>query len=151
MATPEEWDQLKKFALRLFERGNQLAAARGLILADTKYEFDKRHGEIVLMDEIHTPDSSRYFYADGFDERQQKGEKQKQLSKEFVREWLIQNEFMGKEGQTIPEMTDEWIDTISKRYIELYEKVTGSDFQPQDLENQEVYNRILSRLEEFKV
>ena len=151
LATPEEWDHLKKFALRLFERGNQLAAARGLILADTKYEFGKRHGEIMLMDEIHTPDSSRYFYADGFDERQQKGEKQKQLSKEFVREWLIQNEFMGKEGQTIPEMTDEWIDTISKRYIELYEKVTGSDFQPQDLENQEVYNRILSRLEEFKV
>ena len=150
LATPEEWDQLKKFALRLFERGNQLAAAQGLILADTKYEFGKRNGEIVLMDEIHTPDSSRYFYADGFAERQQKGEKQKQLSKEFVREWLIQNEFMGKEGQTIPEMTDDWIDTISKRYIELYEKVTGSDFQPQDLNDNEVYERIVGRLRAIK-
>ena len=100
------------------------------------------------MDEIHTPDSSRYFYAEGFEERQQRGEKQKQLSKEFVREWLIQNEFMGKEGQTVPEMTDEWIDTISKRYIELYEKVTGMAFVPEILSDEEVYGKVTAYLEE---
>jgi phosphoribosylaminoimidazole-succinocarboxamide synthase len=143
LATEAEWDTIKTYARAIFERGKELARKQGLILADTKYEFGKRKGEIVLMDEIHTPDSSRYFYADGFEERQGKGEKQKQLSKEFVREWLIQNEFMGKEGQTVPEMTDEWIQTISNRYIELYEKVTGSSFQPKQLLENEIYNRIV--------
>jgi phosphoribosylaminoimidazole-succinocarboxamide synthase len=121
-----------------------------LILADTKYEFGKRNGQIVLMDEIHTPDSSRYFYADGFSERQEKGEKQKQLSKEFVREWLIQNEFMGKEGQTVPAMTDEWVETISKRYIELYEKVTGTLFTPQHLEEEENFKIISAALSKYQ-
>ena len=110
-----------------------MAKKQGLILADTKYEFGKIDGEIVLMDEIHTPDSSRYFYADGFEERQLSGERQKQLSKEFVREWLISNHFMGKEGQQIPEMSDEWVQVISKRYIELYEKLIGYAFQPLEL------------------
>ncbi|MBD0366935.1 MAG: phosphoribosylaminoimidazolesuccinocarboxamide synthase, partial [Flavisolibacter sp.] len=105
---------------------------------------------IMLMDEIHTPDSSRYFYADGFEERQQRGEKQKQLSKEFVREWLIGNEFMGKEGQTVPEMTDEWVHTISLRYIELYEKVIGKQFIPQNLNDDELYDRVLKTLEKLK-
>jgi phosphoribosylaminoimidazole-succinocarboxamide synthase len=147
LATPEEWTRLKKYALALFERGKQLAIKQGLILADTKYEFGKRNGEIVLMDEIHTPDSSRYFYADGFDERQSKGEKQKQLSKEFVREWLIQNEFMGKEGQTVPEMDDEWVNTISKRYIELFEKVTGTGFKPASLSETELKKTITERIQ----
>jgi phosphoribosylaminoimidazole-succinocarboxamide synthase len=147
LATAEEWEEIKSYALGLFARGQELAAARGLILADTKYEFGKRDGKIVLMDEIHTPDSSRYFYADGFDERQQKGEKQKQLSKEFVREWLIANEFMGKTGQTVPDMGDEWVETISNRYIELFEKVTGSKFQPQPLSDEESFSIISKRLE----
>lgn len=125
LATAEEWTVLEKYALQLFERGKQIAAEQGLILVDTKYEFGKIGDTIYLMDEIHTPDSSRYFYADGFEERQTKGERQQQLSKEFVREWLIANNFMGKEGQTVPEMSETWIDTISKRYIELYEKVIG--------------------------
>jgi phosphoribosylaminoimidazole-succinocarboxamide synthase len=114
----------------LFERGRQIASSRGLILADTKYEFGLLNNEICLMDEVHTPDSSRYFYADGFDERQQAGQKQKQLSKEFVREWLISHNFMGKEGQTVPPMDEDWIYTISQRYIELYEKVIGTSFHP---------------------
>ncbi|MBB1285643.1 phosphoribosylaminoimidazolesuccinocarboxamide synthase [Flavisolibacter sp. BT320] len=146
LATEEEWNQIKQYALALFERGKSLALKQGLILADTKYEFGKRNGQIVLMDEIHTPDSSRYFYADGFDERQQKGEKQKQLSKEFVREWLIQNEFMGKEGQTVPEMSDEWVETISNKYIELYEKLTGKAFQPMQMDEEEMYGRIVEAL-----
>ena len=132
LATKNEWKILSDYALQLFERGKEIAAKRGLILADTKYEFGKIDNEIYLMDEIHTPDSSRYFYADGFDERQQKGERQKQLSKEFVREWLIENNFMGKEGQTVPEMNDEWVNTISQRYIELYETVIGEKFIPQE-------------------
>ncbi|SHF43340.1 phosphoribosylaminoimidazolesuccinocarboxamide synthase [Flavisolibacter ginsengisoli] len=146
----DEWTQIKTYALALFERGKELALKQGLILADTKYEFGKRHGQIVLMDEIHTPDSSRYFYADGFAERQEKGEKQKQLSKEFVREWLIQNEFMGKEGQTVPAMSDEWVETISKRYIELYEKVTGTLFTPQDLEEEENFKLIAAALSKYQ-
>ena len=128
LATAEEWTVLEKYALALFERGKEIATKQGLILVDTKYEFGRLNGEIVLMDEIHTPDSSRYFYAEGFEERQIKGERQKQLSKEFVREWLIANNFMGKEGQSIPEMSEEWINTISERYIELYEKVIGKKF-----------------------
>jgi phosphoribosylaminoimidazole-succinocarboxamide synthase len=130
LATQADWNILEKYALALFEKGKEIAASKGLILADTKYEFGKIGDTIYLMDEVHTPDSSRYFYADGFEARQASGEKQKQLSKEFVREWLIANNFMGKEGQTVPEMSDEWIDTISKRYIELFEKVSGDKFQP---------------------
>ena len=148
-ATEKEWNSIRQYALDLFARGKELALKQGLILGDTKYEFGKRNEEIVLMDEIHTPDSSRYFYAEGFEGRQQKGEKQKQLSKEFVREWLIQNEFMGKEGQTVPEMTDEWVETISKRYIELYDKVTGSRFVQENLTQQQVYNQIVIALEKI--
>ena len=118
LASEDEWHELENYALKLFEKGRSIATSRNLILADTKYEFGKIGDEIFLMDEIHTPDSSRYFLSEGFEERQLKGEKQKQLSKEFVREWLIANNFMGKEGQSVPEMTDEWIDTISQRYIE---------------------------------
>jgi phosphoribosylaminoimidazole-succinocarboxamide synthase len=132
---------LEKYTLDLFARGRELAAKRGLILVDTKYEFGKISDTIYLMDEIHTPDSSRYFYAKGFEERQAKGEKQQQLSKEFVREWLIANNFMGKEGQTVPIMTDEWVETISKRYIELYEQVIGEPFRPQSLSDEEIYQR----------
>ncbi|MBO9620086.1 MAG: phosphoribosylaminoimidazolesuccinocarboxamide synthase [Niabella sp.] len=147
LATTEEWEQLEQLALALFKRGRELAAKQGLILVDTKYEFGKKDGAIILMDEIHTPDSSRYFYADGFEERLQANEKQKQLSKEFVREWLIANNFMGKEGQQVPEMSDEWITTISNRYIELYEKVIGAAFQPETLTNEELYKRIVEKLD----
>jgi phosphoribosylaminoimidazole-succinocarboxamide synthase len=147
IATGEDWSILEKYALALFERGKEIAAKRGLILVDTKYEFGKLDGKIVLMDEVHTPDSSRYFYADGFEERQQKGERQKQLSKEFVREWLIANNFMGKQGQTVPVMDAEWVNTISKRYIELYEHVIGETFVPQDLSDDETYERIMKSLE----
>ena len=142
----DEWKEIENYALKLFEKGKEIAAKRNLILADTKYEFGERNGKIVLMDEIHTPDSSRYFYADGFEERQEKSEKQKQLSKEFVREWLIINEFMGKEGQIIPEMTDEWVETISQRYIDLYEAVTGETFFRQQLSEDEVYYSTLNAL-----
>lgn len=133
LATAEEWETLSNYALQLFDRGKSIAAKQGLILVDTKYEFGKLDGKIVLMDEIHTPDSSRYFYADGFEERQANAQRQKQLSKEFVREWLIENNFMGKEGQVVPPMSDEWVETISKRYIELYEKVIGQQFVPFDV------------------
>jgi phosphoribosylaminoimidazole-succinocarboxamide synthase len=149
LATAKEWEVLEKYTLRLFARGKEIAAKRGLILVDTKYEFGKIGDEIYLMDEIHTPDSSRYFYADGFEERQKSGERQKQLSKEFVREWLIANNFMGKEGQTVPDMSDEWIDTISKRYIELYEKVIGQPFKPEKLSVEETELRILNALKEL--
>jgi phosphoribosylaminoimidazole-succinocarboxamide synthase len=150
LATEKEWAILSKYALALFERGKEIAARQGLILVDTKYEFGKIADTIYLMDEIHTPDSSRYFYADGFAQRQEKGERQKQLSKEFVREWLIANDFMGKEGQTVPEMTTEWIDTISKRYIELYEKVIGEHFIPQALSDKETNERIIASLNKLK-
>ena len=146
LATEADWKILCSYALQLFARGKEIAAKQGLILVDTKYEFGKMGDVIYLMDEIHTPDSSRYFYAEGFEERQQKGERQKQLSKEFVREWLIENNFMGKEGQTVPVMSDEWVDTISKRYIELYEKVIGSTFVPQQLSDEETYERIIAAL-----
>ena len=151
LATDKEWDLLSHYALSLFKRGKDIAAKQGLILADTKYEFGKSGNEILLMDEIHTPDSSRYFYAEGFEERQEKNERQKQLSKEFVREWLIANNFMGKEGQPVPEMSDEWIDTISKRYIELYEKIIGEKFIPQSLSENEtisLINNSLKRISE---
>lgn len=150
LVTAAEWEILNDHALELFERGKQIAAKRGLILVDTKYEFGKLDGKIVLMDEVHTPDSSRYFYAEGFEERQQKGERQKQLSKEFVREWLISNNFMGKAGQTVPVMTDDWVDTISKRYIELYEKVIGEKFVPVKLSDEETRLLILQALEKLQ-
>jgi phosphoribosylaminoimidazole-succinocarboxamide synthase len=147
LATASDWAVLEKYALALFQKGKEIAAHRGLILVDTKYEFGKIGDTIYLMDEIHTPDSSRYFYADGFEERQSKKEKQKQLSKEFVREWLIANNFMGKEGQTVPAMSAEWIDTISKRYIELYEQVIGEKFAPQKLSEEETYKVVCASLE----
>jgi phosphoribosylaminoimidazole-succinocarboxamide synthase len=142
---------LEKYALGLFERGKQIAADKGLILADTKYEFGKIGDTIYLMDEVHTPDSSRYFYADGFEARQASGEKQKQLSKEFVREWLIANNFMGKEGQTVPEMTNEWIDTISKRYIELFEKVSGKSFVPETVDDDSIVQKVTEALAQITV
>jgi phosphoribosylaminoimidazole-succinocarboxamide synthase len=146
LATPQEWEKLCSITLQLFAEGNKIAAKQGLILVDTKYEFGKIGDEIFLMDEIHTPDSSRYFYADGFEERQLNGERQKQLSKEFVREWLIENNFMGKEGQVVPHMSQEWISTISNRYIELYEKVIGQKFLPQTLSDDDVYKKIIEAL-----
>ena len=149
LATQQEWDVLKTYALQLFEKGKEIAANRGLILADTKYEFGKLGNDICLMDEVHTPDSSRYFYAEGFEEGHQKGERQKQLSKEFVRECLIANNFMGKEGQEVPAMSDEWVNTISLRYIELYEKVIGKQFIPEKLNDDETYTRILSSLKKY--
>jgi len=142
LVTPEQWNQLVDHALALFSKGKEMALQQGLILADTKYEFGFLNGTITLMDEIHTPDSSRFFYADGFEVRQKQGEKQKQLSKEFVREWLIENNFMGKEGQPVPPMTDEWIQTISQRYIELYERLIGQPFQPENLTVAEMQHRI---------
>jgi phosphoribosylaminoimidazole-succinocarboxamide synthase len=145
----EDYTILEKYTLALFERGKQLAAKRGLILADTKYEFGKIGDEIYLMDEIHTPDSSRYFYSEGFEERLKYNEPQKQLSKEFVREWLIANSFMGKEGQTVPEMSDDWIKTISNRYIELFEQLIGENFIPQDLTDAETERRIIASLKEL--
>lgn len=140
---------LEQYTRTLFERGKQIAAKQGLILVDTKYEFGKIAEEVYLMDEIHTPDSSRYFYAEGYEERQAKGERQKQLSKEFVREWLIANNFMGKVGQTVPHMNAAWISTISNRYIELYEKVIGSTFVPQLLTDEELYNSVVNALEKL--
>jgi phosphoribosylaminoimidazole-succinocarboxamide synthase len=149
LASAEDWAVLEKYALALFQRGKEIAAKQGLILVDTKYEFGKIGDTIFLMDEIHTPDSSRYFYAEGFEERQIKKEKQKQLSKEFVREWLIENNFMGKEGQTVPHMSTEWIDTISKRYIELYEQVIGEKFNPQKLTDEATYDLVAASLAKF--
>ena len=140
---------LEKYTHALFQRGKEMAAKQGLILVDTKYEFGKIGNTIYLMDEIHTPDSSRYFYADGYEARQAANERQKQLSKEFVREWLIANNFMGKEGQTVPEMNDEWISTISNRYIELYEKVIGEKFVPEELSDKETEERITAALKKI--
>lgn len=130
----EDYEQLEKYTLAIFERGTRIAAEKGLILVDTKYEFGKKDGVIYLMDEIHTPDSSRYFYADGYEERLAKGEKQRQLSKEFVREWLMANGFQGKEGQKVPEMTPDIVNGITDRYIELYEHITGEKFVKADTE-----------------
>ena len=149
IVSEEEYAQLEKYTLALFERGKQLAAQRGLILVDTKYEFGKIGDTIYLMDEIHTPDSSRYFYKDGFEERLQQNEPQQQLSKEFVREWLIANNFMGKEGQTVPAMSDEWIDTISKRYIQLYEQLIGEKFIPQEVSDAITEKNIVDSLIEI--
>ena len=129
----EDYEQLEKYTLALYRRGAEMAASKGLILVDTKYEFGKKDGRIILIDEIHTPDSSRYFYADGYEERLAKGEEQRQLSKEFVRQWLIANGFQGKEGQKVPEMTPEYCNSVADRYIELYEHIVGEPFVKTDL------------------
>ena len=150
LVTADDYEKIEKYSLQLFEKGKEIAAKRDLILVDTKYEFGKIGDEIYLMDEIHTPDSSRYFYADGFEARQNNGDKQKQLSKEFVREWLIENNFMGKEGQTVPDMKDDWIKTISNRYIELYEKLIGEKFIPQQLSDEETQERIIAALKSLE-
>ena len=147
LATPEEYAILEKYTMALFKRGTEIAAERGLILVDTKYEFGKHNGTIYLMDEIHTPDSSRYFYSEGYEERFAKGEPQKQLSKEFVREWLMDNGFQGKEGQQVPEMTDEIVTSISERYIELYEHITGEKFVKEDTSN--IAERIEKSVKEY--
>jgi phosphoribosylaminoimidazole-succinocarboxamide synthase len=133
LVSPEDYEILEQYTRALFRRGTELAASKGLLLVDTKYEFGRRpDGKIVLIDEIHTPDSSRYFYADGYEERQQQGEPQKQLSKEFVRQWLISHGFQGKEGQALPIMPDAYVETVSQRYIELFEKITGQTFEKAD-------------------
>ncbi len=148
LVSEEDYIKLEDYTRRIFKRGSEIANSMGLILVDTKYEFGKDGNDIFLIDEIHTPDSSRYFYLEGYDERQQKGEPQRQLSKEFVREWLIANNFQGKEGQTIPEMTDEFVNQVSERYIELYENITGNKFERADISNvlQRVENNILGFL-----
>ena len=132
IVSEEDYNQMEAYTRALFARGSQMAAEKGLILVDTKYEFGKRDGKVILIDEIHTPDSSRYFYADGYEERFAKGEPQKQLSKEFVRQWLIEHNFMGKAGQVVPEMTDEYCTSVSDRYIELYEHIVGCKFDKAD-------------------
>jgi len=148
IVSKEDYEVLEQYTRALFQRGTEIAAERGLILVDTKYEFGKtKEGEIVLIDEIHTPDSSRYFYADGYQERQEKGEPQKQLSKEFVRQWLISNGFQGLEGQSVPEMSDEYIESVSNRYIELYENITGEKFVKSDISN--LRNRIFTNVKAY--
>jgi len=146
----EEYEQLEKYSLALFVRGQEIAAKQGLILVDTKYEFGSRDGVITLIDEIHTPDSSRYFYKEGFEDRQANGESQKQLSKEFVREWLMENGFQGQDGQQVPEMTDEVVAGISERYMELYEQVIGEPFNRLDVseeQTQQVLDATLAKLD----
>ncbi|HIP36758.1 MAG TPA: phosphoribosylaminoimidazolesuccinocarboxamide synthase [Crocinitomix sp.] len=140
IVSEQDYKQLEAYTYALFERGTQLAADKGLILVDTKYEFGKKDGKIYLIDEIHTPDSSRYFYADGYEERQAKGVPQKQLSKEFVRQWLIEHNFQGLKGQTMPDMPNDFVSLVSERYIELYEKITGETFIKAD--NTDIENRI---------
>lgn len=141
IVSKEDYSVLEQYTRALFQRGTEIAAGRGLILVDTKYEFGKtKDGKIVLIDEIHTPDSSRYFYADGYQDRQDNNEEQKQLSKEFVRQWLISKGFQGKEGQQIPEMSEDYIETVSERYIELYEKILGEKFEKANIEN--IHERI---------
>ncbi|WP_440134453.1 phosphoribosylaminoimidazolesuccinocarboxamide synthase [Chitinophaga sancti] len=146
LVSKEDYEQLEKYTLALFARGKELAAKRGLILVDTKYEFGKIGDTIYVIDEIHTPDSSRYFYAEGYEEKQKAGQAQKQLSKEFVREWLMANGFQGKEGQQVPEMTDEFVTTVSERYIELFENITGQKFVKQDISDAESEQKIIETL-----
>ncbi len=143
----EDYELLEKYTRAIFQRGTEIAAKMGLILVDTKYEFGKANGQIYLIDEIHTPDSSRYFYKEGYEERQVKGEPQKQLSKEFVREWLMANGFQGKEGQQVPVMSDEFVDSVSERYIELYENITGQKFERADVSN--VPSRVEGNINKF--
>ena len=140
IVSEEVYIQLENYTRALFQRGTEMAADRGLILVDTKYAFGMKDGKVYLIDEIHTPDSSRYFYAEGYEERQAKGEAQKQLSKEFVRQWLIENNFQGLEGQTMPEIPDSFVDVITERYIELYEKIIGKPFVKAD--NSNIHDRI---------
>ena len=134
LVSKEDWETMVKYTRLLFQRGTEIAASKGLILVDTKYEFGKRDGKVILIDEIHTPDSSRYFYAEGYEERFRKGEPQRQLSKEFVRQWLIEHNFMNQPGQVMPEITDEYAQSVSERYIELYEHIIGQRFEPADSE-----------------
>lgn len=145
IVTGDVWEELKDHTYKLFEIGSRMARERGLILVDTKYEFGVANGQIYLIDEIHTPDSSRYYYLDGYEERLSKGEKQKQLSKEFVREWLMDHGFQGKEGQLMPHMPDDFVWIVTERYIELYEKITGKPFEKAD--NQDIQNRISNNVE----
>lgn len=154
IVTEEDYLVLEDYTRKLFQRGTEIAAKRGLILVDTKYEFGKtKEGKIVLIDEIHTPDSSRYFYSEGYEERQEKGDQQKQLSKEFVRQWLMQNGFQGLEGQSVPKMSDEYINMVSKRYIELYENITGSTFLKADVSeiDQRINRNVLEYLSSYSV
>jgi phosphoribosylaminoimidazole-succinocarboxamide synthase len=147
IVSEEDYNQLEDYTRALFKRGTEMAARMGLILVDTKYEFGKKDGKIFLIDEIHTPDSSRYFYLDGYEERQARGEQQKQLSKEFVRQWLISNGFQGKEGQQVPQMTDAFVEEVSERYIELFESITGEKFVKADTSH--IEERILKNINEF--
>ncbi len=147
LVAKEDYEMLEKYTLALFQRGTEMAAEKGLILVDTKYEFGKKDGKIYLIDEIHTPDSSRYFYSEGYQERLDKGESQKQLSKEFVRQWLIENGFQGKDGQQVPEMTQEYIASVSERYIELFEQITGDKFEKASAE--EVMARIEKNVTDY--
>ena len=147
LVSKEDYELMEKYTYALFERGSKMAAEKGLILVDTKYEFGKKDGKVYLIDEIHTPDSSRYFYADGYQEKFEKGEPQKQLSKEFVRQWLIEHDFMGKAGQQVPEMTDEYVSSVSDRYIELYEHITGEKFEK--VEAEDLAARIEKNVTEF--
>ena len=142
----EDYIQIENYTRAIFKRGQEIAAKMGLILVDTKYEFGKRDGKIYLMDEVHTPDSSRYYYAEGYEERLRKGEKQKQLSKEFVREWLMDNGFRGQEGQKVPEMTPEVVSHIEDRYIELYEKITGSKFEKREYSTEGICKNVTEYL-----
>ncbi|SEW50913.1 phosphoribosylaminoimidazolesuccinocarboxamide synthase [Chitinophaga arvensicola] len=146
LVSKEDYEQLEKYTLALFERGKEMAAERGLILVDTKYEFGKIGDTIYVIDEIHTPDSSRYFYAEGYEENQKNGVQQKQLSKEFVREWLMANGFQGKDGQQVPEMTDEFIQSVSDRYIELFENITGQKFVKEEVAAADAESRIIAAL-----
>jgi phosphoribosylaminoimidazole-succinocarboxamide synthase len=147
LVSEEDYSLMEKYTRALFQRGTEMAAEKGLILVDTKYEFGKKDGKVLLIDEIHTPDSSRYFYADGYEERQTRGEQQKQLSKEFVRQWLISNGFQGKQGQTVPVMSDSFVEEVSERYIELYENITGEKFVKAD--TSQIEARILKNINEF--
>ena len=148
IVSANEYEIMEGYTRALFKRGSEIAASKGLILVDTKYEFGKRDGKVILIDEIHTPDSSRYFYADGYQERFEKGEPQKQLSKEFVRQWLIENGFMGKAGQQVPEMTEEYCTSVSDRYIELYEHITGEKFNKAE-ETGDINARIFKNVSEY--
>ena len=148
LVSKEDYDQLEKYSLALFQRGTEIAAAQGLILVDTKYEFGKKDGKVYLIDEIHTPDSSRYFYAEGYQEKFEQGLPQKQLSKEFVRQWLIEHNFMNEPGQVMPEITDEYAQSVSDRYIELYEHIVGEKFQPA-ADNDDIAARIEKNVSDY--
>jgi phosphoribosylaminoimidazole-succinocarboxamide synthase len=149
LVSKDDYEKLEKYTLALFARGKEMAAKRGLILVDTKYEFGKIGDTIYVIDEIHTPDSSRYFYAEGYEEKQKAGEQQRQLSKEFVREWLMANGFQGKDGQKVPEMTDEFINSVSERYIELFENITGQKFVKEDISKAEAEKKIAETLQKL--